>query len=257
MRRPFRPASAGSVGFIARASGGRLREAFQRDDREAALDAFLDLLAGSPGPVVAVIEDLQWADEATLDLVRLVSRRLPTLPSLVIATYRDDIGREHPLQLALGDLVPPTVTRIHLDALTAKAVDALASRQRHRSGRAARHNGRQSLLCHGDPCRRERHAAAHGARCGAGPSRQVVEGRQGGAGRWRSTWHPRSARDPSHGRPRWAGRGRRVRGARPGGRRPRDHHLPPRPDQAGPGARDDTVASARVAWQSTRSARRR
>ena len=126
----FAPRPLGPLADIARACGGGLREALQRDDREAALDAFLDLLAGSgqlASPVITVIEDLQWADEATLDLVRFVARRLPRLPCLVIATYRDDIGRDHPLLLALGDLVPPTATRIHLEALSVDAVEALAS----------------------------------------------------------------------------------------------------------------------------------
>jgi DNA-binding CsgD family transcriptional regulator/tetratricopeptide (TPR) repeat protein len=127
----FAPRPMGPLADIARACGGSLREALHRDDREAMLEAFLDLLAGTPGqrkrPVVAVIEDLQWADEATLDLVRFIARRLPRLPCLVIATYRDDIGRDHPLQLALGDLVPPTVTRIHIDALSVDAVAALAA----------------------------------------------------------------------------------------------------------------------------------
>ncbi len=127
----FAPRPLGPLADIARASGGGLREALRRDDREAALDAFLDLLAGPPGQrkraVVAVIEDLQWADEATLDLVRFIARRLPRLPCLVVATYRDDLGRDHPLQFALGDLVPPTVTRIHLEALSVDAVAALAA----------------------------------------------------------------------------------------------------------------------------------
>ena len=98
----------------------------QRDDRPAAFDAFLDELSRPPGPVIVVLEDLQWADEATLDLVRFVARRLPRLAALVIATYRDDLSVDHPLRLALGDLVPPTVARVHLDLLSAEAVGVMA-----------------------------------------------------------------------------------------------------------------------------------
>jgi DNA-binding CsgD family transcriptional regulator/tetratricopeptide (TPR) repeat protein len=127
----FAPRPFGPLADIARTYGGGLREALHRDDREAALDAFLDLLTAPPGqrtsPVVIVIEDLQWADEATLDLVRYVARRLPQLRCLVVATYRDDIGRDHPLQLTLGDLVQPAVTRIHLDPLSVDAVKTLAA----------------------------------------------------------------------------------------------------------------------------------
>ena len=127
----FAPRPFGPLADIARTCGGGLREALHRDDREAALDAFLDLLTAPPGqrtsPVVIVIEDLQWADEATLDLVRYVARRLPQLRCLVVATYRDDIGRDHPLQLTLGDLVQPAVTRIHLDPLSVDAVKTLAA----------------------------------------------------------------------------------------------------------------------------------
>ena len=41
-------------------------------------------------PTVLVFEDLHWADEATLDLLRHLARRLRRLPALVLATYRDD-----------------------------------------------------------------------------------------------------------------------------------------------------------------------
>jgi len=37
-----------------------------------------------------VLEDVHWADEATLDVLRLLGRRLDSVPALVIATYRDD-----------------------------------------------------------------------------------------------------------------------------------------------------------------------
>ena len=41
-------------------------------------------------PTVLVLEDLHWADEATLDVLRLLVRRIETLPVLVVGTYRDD-----------------------------------------------------------------------------------------------------------------------------------------------------------------------
>ena len=37
-----------------------------------------------------MLEDLHWADEATLDVFRLLARRVETVPALVVATYRDD-----------------------------------------------------------------------------------------------------------------------------------------------------------------------
>src|SRR3954452_10608229 len=58
-------------------------------------------------PTVLVLEDLHWADAATLDVLRFLVRSIPTVPPLVIATYRDDdLDRTHPLQMALGDLAP-------------------------------------------------------------------------------------------------------------------------------------------------------
>ena len=50
-------------------------------------------------------EDVHWADEASLDLLRFLGRRVGATRGLVIATYRDDeVGPTHPLQLVLGDL---------------------------------------------------------------------------------------------------------------------------------------------------------
>jgi len=54
---------------------------------------------------VLVIEDVHWADEATLDVLRLLGRRIESVRALVIATYRDDeLGREHPLRVVVGAL---------------------------------------------------------------------------------------------------------------------------------------------------------
>ncbi len=82
-------------------------------------------------PSVLVLEDLHWADEATLDLVRHLGRRLPGLPVLIVATYRDDeVTRFHPLSTVLGDLASASgVSRLSLPALTPDAVATLVSDQ--------------------------------------------------------------------------------------------------------------------------------
>ena len=76
-------------------------------------------------PTIAVIEDVHWADEATLDLLRYLGRRLEGTTALLIATYRDDeIGSQHPLRLVLGDV--ETARRVALPRLTEDGVRTLA-----------------------------------------------------------------------------------------------------------------------------------
>ena len=41
-------------------------------------------------PLVLLLDDLHWADPASLDLLRAVGRQLAGLPLLLLATYRDD-----------------------------------------------------------------------------------------------------------------------------------------------------------------------
>ncbi|HVF16770.1 MAG TPA: AAA family ATPase, partial [Steroidobacteraceae bacterium] len=77
---------------------------------------------------VLVIEDLHWADEATLDFIRDVGRRLERWRCLLIVTFRDDeIGPSHPLRRVLGDLSDNHVSRLKLAPLSAAAVAQLAS----------------------------------------------------------------------------------------------------------------------------------
>ena len=85
-------------------------------------DALLAELASPPAPTVLVLEDLQWADEATLDLLRFVARRLDTLPCLVLVTHRDDVAPDLAMRRAVGSLVGPLVTRLRLEPLSIDAV---------------------------------------------------------------------------------------------------------------------------------------
>ena len=77
---------------------------------------------------VLVIEDVHWADEATLDLLRFLARRLGPAATLMVITYRDDeVGPLHPVQLLAGDLASSTlVRRLRLAPLSRQAVALLA-----------------------------------------------------------------------------------------------------------------------------------
>ncbi len=90
--------------------------------------AFLDDLAAGPPPVIVLVEDVHWADQATCDLLRFVGRRLGGVSTLVLATYRDDeLGPLHPLRVVLGDLGTSSSThRMTVAPLSAEAVALLA-----------------------------------------------------------------------------------------------------------------------------------
>ncbi len=89
--------------------------------------ALLRELAGGR-PTVLVLEDLHWADEATLDVLRLLARRVETVPALVLASYRHEaLDRAHPLTLVLGELATArAVTRMEVAPLSRDAVAELA-----------------------------------------------------------------------------------------------------------------------------------
>ncbi|HEY2888723.1 MAG TPA: AAA family ATPase [Candidatus Limnocylindrales bacterium] len=90
--------------------------------------AFLSALGREPGTVV-VLDDLHWADEATLGLLVHAARRIESTGALLIGTYRDDeVGPEHPLRLVVGDLATAAgVRRLALEPLSIAAVAELAS----------------------------------------------------------------------------------------------------------------------------------
>jgi predicted ATPase len=79
-------------------------------------------------PTVFVLEDVHWADEATLDVLRLLARRVETVPALVVASYRDDqLDRTHPLRIILGELATSrAVGRIKLAGLSSKVAPTRA-----------------------------------------------------------------------------------------------------------------------------------
>ncbi len=85
----------------------------------------------SAAPVVIVVEDVHWADEATLDVIRLLARWIDPVPVLLVASYRDDqLDRTHQLRLVVGELSEAgrVLARLSLPGLSRAAVATLAAR---------------------------------------------------------------------------------------------------------------------------------
>jgi len=80
-------------------------------------------------PAVVVLEDLHWADEATLDVVRVLGRRIESVPALVVVTYREEaLAPDHPLRILLGDLARvPGLSRLTVEPFSPAAVVELAA----------------------------------------------------------------------------------------------------------------------------------
>jgi ATP/maltotriose-dependent transcriptional regulator MalT len=84
-------------------------------------------LAPRSRPTVLVLEDIHWADEATLDAVTFLARRLGSLHVLLILTLRaGEVAAEHPLHALLGDVAAANTSFVELSPLTADAVARLA-----------------------------------------------------------------------------------------------------------------------------------
>src|SRR6185369_10012415 len=126
----FTPRPLGPLYDIAHQAQGNLLALLEEGaPRASILSAVLDELESSRAPSITVIEDVHWSDEATLDLLKFIGRRINRTNSMVIVTYRDDeVGADHPLRLVLGDLPRRSVARLRLPPLSESGVHTLADR---------------------------------------------------------------------------------------------------------------------------------
>jgi DNA-binding CsgD family transcriptional regulator len=122
------PRPLGPLADIAAAVGGRLERVVTADEPVHSVFEALVRELRSRSDTVLVIEDVHWADEATLDILRLLGRRMERLGALVVVTYRsDELPRTHPLRVVLGDMATAAgVVRLHLEPLSPEAVAELA-----------------------------------------------------------------------------------------------------------------------------------
>ena len=125
----FTPRPLGPLFDIAAKLGGELLELCRADAPRADLFSALLRQISEPGELrVLVVEDIHWADEATVDLLRFLGRRIRDSNVLLIVTYRDDgLSATDPLRMALGDLAAQrSVRRVGLGPLSPGAVRMLA-----------------------------------------------------------------------------------------------------------------------------------
>jgi predicted ATPase/DNA-binding CsgD family transcriptional regulator len=123
----FTPRPLGPLHDISLQLQGQLIQLLDSEsNRTAIFSACLNELTETA--TILVIEDVHWADEATLDLLKYLGRRIHQTISMMILTYRDDeIGVDHPLRILLGDIASPhAVHRIPVNPLSNDAVHKLA-----------------------------------------------------------------------------------------------------------------------------------
>ena len=124
----FTPSPLGPLLGVAEETGGELEAVVERGAMPYGVVTALAHELSARSPAVFVLEDVHWADEATLDVLRLLARRVETVPALVVASYRDDgLDRAHPLRILLGELATSrAVRRVKLVRLSLAAVAQLA-----------------------------------------------------------------------------------------------------------------------------------
>jgi predicted ATPase len=91
-----------------------------------AVGGFLAALAAE-APLAVVLDDLHWADSASLELLLHLARRVHGDRILLVGTYRDvEVNRQHPLEAALIELVRERlVEEISLHGLSPAGTAAL------------------------------------------------------------------------------------------------------------------------------------
>jgi DNA-binding CsgD family transcriptional regulator/tetratricopeptide (TPR) repeat protein len=124
----FAPRALGPFVDLAHATGGELEELVDRGGQPHEVLSVLTREVAARSPTIVVLEDLHWADEATLDVLRLLGRRVTGVRALILGTYRDDpLDRFHPLRVVLGELATSSgIERLDVAPLSREAVAQLA-----------------------------------------------------------------------------------------------------------------------------------
>ncbi len=124
----FTPRALGPLQDIAPALDPRVARLLEQPAAPDRLfPAVLATLQEVRRPTVLIFEDVHWADNATLDLVKYLGRRIALLRVVLVLSLRtDEVGPDHPLARVLGDLPAAATVRITLQPFSPDAVATLA-----------------------------------------------------------------------------------------------------------------------------------
>lgn len=97
------------------------------NDRLRAFSLVFENVIGPPTPTVILVEDIHWADDATVDFLRYLTRRIPGTQTMIVLTARTDEakGRTN-VRRIMGDAVSEVARRLYLKPLSEATVTRLA-----------------------------------------------------------------------------------------------------------------------------------
>jgi DNA-binding CsgD family transcriptional regulator len=120
------PRTLGPFRDMARDAGAALRGV--GEDRDASIDALLEEMRFSQRPAVVIVEDAHGADDASLDIIRYLARRIDRLAAMLVVSYRDEeLTDDHPFRRIVGALSGPAMVHLELEGLSDAAVAQLAT----------------------------------------------------------------------------------------------------------------------------------
>jgi predicted ATPase len=115
----------------------------------ATFEGLLRLLTGGQGPALLVLEDIHWADDATLDALRFLGRRIRAAPRAGAGHLpQRRAGLPERLASLWADMPRDARERIELAPLSMEAVAQLAARSGRLPGEVYARQRRQSVPRH-------------------------------------------------------------------------------------------------------------
>lgn len=125
----FTPRPLGPIHEMAQRFGDDVRDRLAQGIGSAELfQVILRDLQARKRPTILIFEDVHWADDATLDFLSFLGRRISMLRTVLLLSYRsDEVGHDHPLTQVLGELPASSTCRVELAPLSLQAVDQLCA----------------------------------------------------------------------------------------------------------------------------------
>jgi len=118
--------------MVAHFSDGFKALLYSDSNKSMLFSAFLNELKSQNSPIVLIFEDIHWADEATLDLIKFLSRRVNSIYGLFIVSFREnEITHQHLFKTIYGEIPRNLVTKLKLKPLSEQAVKELAEDTNH------------------------------------------------------------------------------------------------------------------------------